>query len=68
MGKAKQAPNRVNAEELYNRSLNSCQTLRQVNGGYVPARMMGYDSIPRRLKLAWDVFRGKADALYWKGQ
>lgn len=63
-----QAPNRVQAEELMDRRNRSDQTLTQIDGKWVPARYMGLDTIPNRLKLAWDVFRGKADALYWKGQ
>lgn len=40
------------------------------NGGevWVPARPLGYPSFSRRLKAAWLVFTGKADALEWRGQ
>jgi hypothetical protein len=36
---------------------------------YVPARpMKNLDTLPERLRLAWAVFTGKADALFWPGQ
>ena len=42
----------------------SCET----PNGYEPARKYGFYSLTSRLKLAWDVFTGKADALYWPWQ
>lgn len=39
-----------------------------IEGEYHPARPMGFFSLKNRLSLAWDVFRGRADALYWEGQ
>lgn len=35
---------------------------------WVPARPIGLDTLRHRLSLALDVFRGKADAVYWDGQ
>ena len=37
-------------------------------GGMFPARPMGWQGLDlsRRLKLAWDVFTGKYDALDWR--
>ena len=36
---------------------------------YVPARpMKNLDTLPERLRLAWLVFKGEADALFWPGQ
>lgn len=35
---------------------------------WVTARPISSPSLFRRIKLAWDVFRGHADALYWKCQ
>jgi len=35
---------------------------------WVPSRPLGLASWRLRLKLTWDVFIGKADALYWPGQ
>lgn len=34
--------------------------------GYVPARPLGWSSIRVRLRAAWLVFTGKADALVWE--
>jgi hypothetical protein len=43
-----------------------------IDGRYVPARPLpfNYGSIfcIRRLKDAWEVFRGRADAVKWTGQ
>ncbi len=36
-------------------------------GKWVPARALGNASIPYRLRAAWLVFTGKADALRWPG-
>ena len=35
---------------------------------YAPARPYGLFSISSRLRLAWMVFKGEADALRWPGQ
>lgn len=37
-------------------------------GVWEPARPLGMAFIMYRLQLAWDVFNGKADALYWPNQ
>lgn len=37
-------------------------------GEWEPARPYGFYSMQSRLRLAWDVFTGKADALYWPNQ
>jgi len=37
------------------------------DGRYVPARPMGFYSMRSRIRLAWMVFTGKADALIWPG-
>jgi hypothetical protein len=37
----------------------------QLNGRWVPARPRGYPSFLTRLRLAWMVFTGRADALVW---
>ena len=40
-----------------------------INGEWVIARPVGYFSLRHRIKCAWMVFTGKADALVWpKGQ
>ena len=48
----------------------TCQMGLEVGGiiQYVPARpMKTLDTIPERLRLAWAVFKGRADVLYWPG-
>lgn len=35
---------------------------------WIPARPLGYPGLKRRLKAAWLVLTGKADALEWRGQ
>ncbi len=42
---------------------SECQA--EINGKWVPARAMGLFSLVSRLKLAWLVLSGKADALVW---
>lgn len=43
----------------------SCQIS---TGAWVPARPLGFDSIGSRVKAAWLVFTGKADAVVWPEQ
>jgi len=41
----------------------------EINGEWVPARSVGFHSIWYRIRCAWLVFTGQADALKWpKGQ
>lgn len=37
----------------------------KIDDVYVPARPIGYLDFISRLKIAWMVFTGKADALIW---
>ena len=37
----------------------------RVNDSWVPRRTIGFSGIPHRLKAAWLVFTGKADAVVW---
>lgn len=39
----------------------------QIDGFYVPARPLGWTSIPYRIKAAWLVYTGKADVVTWPG-
>jgi len=39
----------------------------EIDGKWVPARPLGYYSIKHRIKAAWLVFTGKADAVTWPG-
>jgi hypothetical protein len=49
------------------RMLDSRESLVQLEGGgmWHPARPLGFFSITHRLRCAWLVFTGKADALIW---
>lgn len=38
------------------------------DGRWVPARPLGFASTAYRIKAAWLVFTGKADAVKWPGQ
>jgi len=38
-----------------------------IGGLWYPARPLGWPSLAGRLRLAFDVFRGEADAVYWPG-
>lgn len=46
-------------------SINACSA--EINGKWVPARPINYQarSLKERIKDAWSVFKGKADAFYW---
>ena len=37
------------------------------NGQYGPVRPIGCWDLPHRIKIAWLVFTGKADAVTWPG-
>lgn len=45
-----------------------CKTGPQASQGgpYVPARPMGFSSLGNRLRCAWLVFTGRADAVTWE--
>lgn len=36
-----------------------------INGKWVPARPIGFQSLGSRLRATWLVFTGRADALIW---
>ena len=58
------APNHITSLAMHN--LIDCET--EIDGKWQPARPMAYASIFKRLKYAWWVFIGKADALTWPKQ
>lgn len=64
----KLAPSRFHVDEL----MKDRSTWRQIEvkgeKKFVPCRPMGYFGIRHRVKMAWAVFTGKADALFWEGQ
>ena len=49
-------------------SVRQAEVHAYVNGNWVPARPLGFFGVVGRLKAAWLVFSGKADALIWEGQ
>lgn len=58
----RQAPNRWFILDLL-RHVESTSTV--VHGVSVPVRPLGLDTIPNRVRLAWAVLTGKADAVFW---
>lgn len=44
--------------------LHQCQASKD-GKKYYPARSVGFSSIPHRIKAAWLVWTGRADALIW---
>jgi hypothetical protein len=58
-------PSIVDAYELIGRAPENSAL---VNGRYVPGRSMGWPSFTQRIRCAWLVFTGRADALIWEGQ
>lgn len=40
----------------------------QINGQWVPARPLGWTGLLYRLRAAWMVFSGRADAVTWPRQ
>lgn len=47
------------------RDVTRVDALVQSPGGWLPARPMGLFSLKSRVKLAWMVFTGRADAYVW---
>lgn len=42
--------------------------VKRINDSWVPIRTLGRTDLPHRLKAAWLVFTGKADAVVWPDQ
>lgn len=57
-----------NADKLCEDACNGVPQVGLPDGRWVMARPLGLTGIRYRLRLAWDVFTGKADALYWTEQ
>ena len=53
--------------EMGNPTSDQPKTALCVDGKWVPARSEGYASLRHRIKIAWEVFTGKADAIRWPG-
>jgi len=47
------------------KSIQNCEA--EIDGKWVPARPVGYYSLRHRVKAAWLVFTGEADAVTWPG-
>jgi len=69
----KKMPARRYASQIKNSQDSAWVTDEDGNTKWVPARPLPYyynpiKSFIKRFGMAFDVFRGKADALYWDGQ
>lgn len=60
----KDAPSWYTIERLAEHFRSGPQ-VRTADGKSKPARSLGFYSLKNRLTLALDVFRGRADAVYW---
>jgi hypothetical protein len=65
----KRGPKSIVAYDLLNDEGDVTTAIEQ-NGKevWVPVRPFTFTSLKQRVKLAIDVFKGRADALYWPGQ
>ncbi len=65
----KQYPCHINATQLAtNWGISREITNDKGEKVWVPARPLGYPFWLSRWRMAWAVFTGKADALFWDGQ
>jgi hypothetical protein len=64
----KNAPSRFNAAELTQGWPAFKQLEVQGEKKMVPGRPVGKFGLVHRIKMAWSVFTGKADAVFWEGQ
>lgn len=62
------APQRLNIDALVKEIKEPTCQCQRPDGSWGPTRGYGFYSLRERLRLAFDVFTGKADALYWPGQ
>jgi hypothetical protein len=62
-----QAPNLYTLEQLA-KTVNGPTQAGLPNGLWVPARPQGFHSVGNRIRCAWAVFTGRADAVTWPGQ
>lgn len=61
----KNAPTLYSLGGLIDATNSGCQT--GSHGRWAPTRPMGFYSIGNRLRCAWMVFTGRADAVTWPG-
>lgn len=63
------APRRINVSELVNNTdLVKIESVKNGSSYWVPARGVNHATLIGRIRLAWSVFTGKADALFWEEQ
>lgn len=60
-------PNIITLSPEWLKSLEECSTEIEP-GRWVPSRALGFASGAYRIRAAWMVFMGRADALVWPGQ
>lgn len=63
----KNAPTLYTLEALLKDTVNP-SVAANIDGKWVPARPCGLYSIGNRVRCAWAVFTGRADAVQWPGQ
>lgn len=61
----RKAPSIHSLEHLRSNELTQCSSKSPGFDYYVPARPEGYSSLRHRIKVAWEVFTGRADAVRW---
>ncbi len=64
----KDAPNAWQLDDLVKHAVSGGVQCGLPDGRWVPARPLGFYGLRSRLRCAWDVFTGRADAVYWPGQ
>lgn len=62
------SPSKFHVNELVHGWPTSRQIEKDGRKVFVPCRPEGYYGLKNRLRLAWAVFTGKADALFWEQQ
>ena len=62
--KYRQAPQIIHMNKAWFEQLRTLQTSKDGKHWY-PARACGLDTWPNRIRAAWLVFTGQADALLW---
>ena len=60
------APDEVTIDDLARRFSEGPHC--EIDGKWMPCRAYGYFGLRSRIRLAWAVFTGRADALFWPGQ
>ena len=63
----RRTPSIYKLENLYNMVARNDVSCGLPDGRYVPARPLGFQSARYRLRAAWLVWTGRADAVVWPG-